>query len=208
MENKMTIHRGLSELKLIDSKIEKQIGEIAPVGVFQKGKLINQYIVAEDFNSAATSKYDSITDLINRKIKIKSAIVAANGTTRVKIAESEMTIADAISLKENIKFKKNLIISLRQKFAQNVGQLNNNNSIVEQNVQRLLEATFGKENVKVGATDIESVRKPYIESNEWHLADPLKISEKINSLEKEVGDFESEVDAVLSEINAVTFINF
>jgi len=38
------------------------------------------------------------------------------------------------------------------------------------------------------------------------LFDPLKVAEKVEAMEKEVGDFEMEVDAVLSEINAVTFI--
>ena len=45
-----------------------------------------------------------------------------------------------------------------------------------------------------------------MDANEFHLFDPLKVAEKVESMEKEVADFEMEVDAVLSEINAVTFI--
>jgi hypothetical protein len=45
-----------------------------------------------------------------------------------------------------------------------------------------------------------------MESNEWHLSDPLNIVDKIDALEKEVSEFETEVDATLSEINAITFI--
>jgi hypothetical protein len=73
-------------------------------------------------------------------------------------------------------------------------------------VQSILEATFGKENVKAGKDDVESVRKPYMEANEFHLFDPLSVDSKIEALEKEIGDFEAEVDAVLSEINAITII--
>jgi hypothetical protein len=205
-KQKMTIHRALSELKLIDSKIEKQINEIVPSGIYQKGKLINNYVKEEDFSASAKSKFDSVNDLIARKNAIKSAIVEANGVTKVKISEKEMTIADAINFKAVVKFKKKLIETLKARQQQAVAQLNQQNAIVEQNVQLILEATFGKENVKAGKDDVESVRKPYMDANEFHLFDPLKVAEKVEAMEKEVGDFEMEVDAVLSEINAVTFI--
>ena len=123
-----------------------------------------------------------------------------------KISEKEMTIADAINFKSVVKFKKKLIETLKTRQQQAVAQLNQQNTVVEQNVQRILEATFGKENVKAGKDDVESVRKPYMDANEFHLFDPLKVAEKVESMEKEVADFEMEVDAVLSEINAVTFI--
>lgn len=205
---KMTIHRALSELKLIDAKIEKQINEVLPSGILQKGKLVNGYIQETEFEKAAKSKYDSVNDLINRKNQIKSAIVAANGVTLVKVAEKQMTIADAINFKAVIKFKKKLIETLKQRHKQAVGELNKHNEAVNQNVQRILEATFGKENVKVGKEDVEAVRKPYLEANEFHLFDPLKVDETVERLEKEVSEFEAEVDAVLSEINAITIIEF
>lgn len=203
---KMTIHRALSELKLIDSKIEKQINEIIPTGIYQKGKLILGYMKEEDFSSAAQSKFNSVQDLIERKTAIKSAIVQANGITKVKIGEKEMTIADAINFKGVIKFKKQLIERMKAWHQKTVSDLNKNNQVVEQNVQKLLEFTFGKENVKADPKDLEAVRKPYIEANEFHLFDPLKSMEKVEQMEKEVSAFEAEVDAVLSEINAVTFI--
>ncbi len=205
-KQKMTIHRALAELKLIDSKIEKQISEIIPSGIYQKGKLIENYIKEEDFSKSAKSKFNSVNDLIERKNKIKSAIVEANGVTKVKVSEKIMTIADAINFKSVVIFKKKLIETLKVRQNQALAQLNKNNAIVEQRMQSILEATFGKENVKAGKDDVESVRKPYMEANEFHLFDPLKVAEKIEEMEKEIGNFEMEVDAILSEINAVTFI--
>jgi hypothetical protein len=203
---KMTIHRGLAELKLIDSKIEKQISEIKPVGINQKGKLILEYIGEEDFKKNAQSKLDSITDLIDRKSKIKAAIVKANGETMVKVGEKEMTIADAINFKAVLTLKKQLIEKFKKEFMFMVGTLNKNNETVQGNLHKLLEFTFGKENVKVDAKDIKAVADPYIEANQWHLFDPLGAEKLIESMEKEVSDFETEVDASLSEINAVTLI--
>lgn len=205
-KQKITIHRALAELKLIDAKIEKQINEVIPSGIYQKGKLINNYMTEKDFSAAANSKYDSVNDLIKRKSTIKSAIVQANSVTTVNVGGNTMTIADAITAKSTVSFKKKLIDTLKARQNYVIGELNKQNAIVEQNVQRILEATFGKENVKAGKDDVESVRKPYMDANEFHLFDPLKVQEKIEALEKEVGNFEMEVDAVLSEINAVTFI--
>jgi len=48
---RMTIHRGLSELKLIDSKIKKRIEDIDPLGVYQKDKKVNGVYDKDDFAS-------------------------------------------------------------------------------------------------------------------------------------------------------------
>lgn len=203
---KMTIHRGLSELKLIDAKIAKQINEIQPVGIHQKDKLVYNHISKEEFEKTAKSKYDSVIDLINRKAAIKSAIVGANAVTKVKIGEKEMTIADAINFKASIKFKKTLVEVLKSKRQKAVADLNSNNQVVNDNVQKLLEFTFGKESVKADGKDLDSVRKPYMEANEFHLFDPLETNKKVEQMDQEISEFEAEVDAVLSEINSVTFI--
>jgi len=205
---KVTIHRALSELKLIDSKIAKKINDIIPLGIYQKDKLVNGLSTKEDFSKAAQSNYQSTIDLINQKQKVKTAIVSANAVTKLKVGDSEMTIADAITEKANVKLKKDLINKLKASHQHVVGALNKNNETVQTNLQRLLEATFGKDGVKAGKDDVEAVRKPFIEANEFHLHDPLKVLELISDLDAKVSAFEAEVDAALSEINAVTFIEY
>lgn len=205
---KMTIHRGLAELKLIDARITKQTNEIIPTGINQKGKNVNGIYSETDFTTNAKGKYDSVLSLIDRKMSIKSAIIQANGETQVTIGDKSMTIAEAINYKAIIKFKKELVNKLKAAHKQTVGELNKLNEKVETNVQAILEATFGKENVKVGDKDVENVRTPYMEANTFHLFDPLKVEETVSKMEKDISEFEAEVDAVLSEINATTFITF
>lgn len=205
---KMTIHRALSELKLIDAKIEKAIAAVNPSGIYQKDKLINGQTKEEEFEKDAKGYYDQALSLIARKTMIKSAIVQSNGKATVVIAEKTMTVADAINAKATVKFKKTLIQSLVGRHRAVVANMNNNNTLVQQNVQKLLEAALGKDAVKAGKDDVESIRKPYLEANEFHMFDPLAVNKKIEHLEKEIGEFEADVDAVLSESNAVTFIEF
>lgn len=205
---KVTIHRALSELKLIDAKIEKAIQQIDSVGIYQKGKLVNGITSTEVFADNAKSKLQSALDLISQKSKIKTAIVAANAVTKLKVAEEEMTIADAITQKSSIEIKKILINSLTAKYNHVLGLFNKNNEVVNQNLQKVLEVSLGKDNVKAGENDVENIRKPFLTANEWILHDPLEIKNRIEVLEREVSDFEANVDAALSEINAVTFIEY
>ena len=55
---------------------------------------------------------------------------------------------------------------------------------------------------------IEAVSKPFMEQNQFELVDPLGIEALLNNMEDKIMAFETEVDAVLSEINATTFIEF
>lgn len=203
---KMTIHRGLAELKLINSKIEKEIEQILPCVPEQNGKLMGVFIEKKDFEKNAQSNYDSILALIERKNKIKCAIVKKNAETKVTIAQRELTIAEAINFKSLVEFKKLFIESLKKKYQTVKANVEKNNLLVDQNCQKILEATFGKDNVKVDPSNMEAVKKPFMEMHQFGIYDPINTEEKIKTLEKSVLNFETEVDAVLSEINAVTFI--
>lgn len=203
---KMTIHRALAELKLIDSRIDKQTREIEAVSVNKKEGLIQGYATEDSFSKEAQSKYDSVISLISRKTAIKSAIVRANIVNKVIIGEKTMTVADAITEKGNVALKTALANRLKQNHNAAVGVLNKNNEIVQSNVEVLLQNAMGADRSKADSKDIEAIQKPYVDMNQFHLVDPLKVIEKIEAIEKEVEQFEAEVDAVLSEANAINFI--
>lgn len=203
---KMTIHRALAELKLIDARIESAIGSIEPTGCMQKDKPVNLYHKPEDFEKNAKAKFQSVNDLIERKTKIKSSIVRANGVTQVEISGVKMTIADAINYKGVVLFKKNLIATLKSKHASAKAFTEKNNAQVEANALRLAEAALQKDNVKINDSDALAITEPFLEKNRFMLVDPLKVDELVEKLTNEVNAFETEVDAVLSEINAITTI--
>ena len=205
---RVTIHRALSELKLIGARIQKGIDDLTPSGIVQKDKLVNGVYKRDDFEKKARESFQSTIDLIDRKNKIKSAIVKANGETKVTIAGVSMTIADAINFKTSIVHKKALIDSLRKKHNQSKSHLEKNNTTVESNALGLAQAALGKKEVKIGDNDAQAVMEPYLKANIFELVDPIGVEDKIASMEKKISDFEAEVDAVLSEINAITIIEF
>lgn len=203
---KMTIHRGLAELKLIDSKITKKINSLNPCGGYQNGKKINNHFTQEEFKKEAKSGYDSIKDLINRKIEIKTKIVEANAKTIVEVGGKKMSIADAISHKAIIDQKAALLHHLKVKYSDSIAVINKNNEIVEDNALKIAMASLQKDNVKIGDEDAIRITEPYLKANKWQLADPLDVLTEVKDLENEIDDFNTEIDAVLSEANAVTFI--
>ncbi len=64
----------------------------------------------------------------------------------------------------------------------------------------------GDNNVKPTDEDVRAIVEPFIKRNAVTLVDPLNVEVLVENLQKEVDDFEVEVDAVLSETNAITII--
>lgn len=200
----MTIHRGLAELKIIDSRIQRGIAELNVVGLKQEEGLVNGVYDEKEYTDNAKSKYQSVTDLIKRKNQIKSAIVKANGETMVEVGGKTMSIADAISFRAIVTLKKDLISMLKTQHSQMTAELNKNNETVRENADNLAVAALGKENSK--SDDAVAITEPYIKKNEVHLVDPMEVEKLVEELQEEVDNFDAEIDAVLSEINATTFI--
>lgn len=202
----ISIHRALTELKTIDDRIKKGIESLMVVSHYQKTKKIAGVDTVEEFTEKAKAKLESVEALINRKQLIKKAIVKANAETIVKVCGKEMTIADAITKKSIIELKVELSNRLKRQWDVNLAEMNRKNDVVNQNLQNVLIASLGKDNVKSGSADVENISVPFLETNEFNLADPIKLKEYVESLDTEILDFKAEIDSVLSEINAITMI--
>ena len=120
-----------------------------------------------------------------------------------------MTIADAINFKTVIAVKKMLIAQLTKKhnavkarFTQENEKVNN---VALENA-KIMIGKQGDDRVKPNDEDVKNIVEPFVKRNEFHLVDPLKVEELTEKLQNEVNEFEAEVDAVLSEINAITVI--
>lgn len=207
-KEKMTIHRALTELKMIGKRLEDKIGSIVPLGLAQEGKLINGLHERKEFEKNAKSRYQSVMDLIDRKARIKKAVLAANSKTKVKIAGKSMTIADAIHAKEIIGFKHHMLNSLEELWRRIKAEAERKNEKVDKEALDIAIAALKKDNVKIGDKDAVAITEPYRKVNTYHIVDPLDAEKVIEDLKEEVDQFEAEVDAVLSEVNATTFIEF
>lgn len=205
---KLLVTQALNELKLLDSRILNEIGRSKFVVSAKKiEKKVTPYVTKEEFNTKAKASYASINDLIARKSKIKSAVIASNAVTMVEINGVQMTVAEALELKNSIEYKKELLLTLKSQFAASTKDALNKNIALENKIDNILETMVGKD-AKTKREDFKEVVEPMRANGEYALVDPLRIENEIQKLEDEISGFKSNVDAVLQISNCVTCIEF
>ena len=193
----ISITRALVELKTLDSRIQKKID--TSIFVSYKG----QFHQPADGIKDALANFQSANDLIERRKKIKSAIITSNATTKVTICGNEMTIAEAIETKSSIRHKKNLLAVLKAQYGNSVSTVEAINAKVRKDLENKSSREGDKDKQQMS---LEEFSKTYISLHGVELFDPLKVSQKIEQLEQFIVQFEQEVDYILSERNATTLI--
>jgi hypothetical protein len=195
-KERITLTRGLVQLKLLDKRIKKAIH--MPFITYKIGTVVQLDCSPED-------SMKSVKDLIERRADIKAAIMAANAATIVTIGKEEMTITAAIERKKTIVYLEELRSSLSKQYYNVAGKIESENNEMQYRLDRLLEANAGKD-LKARDTEIDTITKAYKVSNEAILVDPINIEQTIKELDESIDTFLAEVDLCLSEINAVTHI--
>lgn len=204
----MSVTRGLRELKLLDQRITSSIQALPVADVKQekfKEKALLSNLNITQFETNAKAKLQSVEDLMKRKNDIKTAIVLSNAKTRVKVGTKEMTVAEAIEQKSSIDQKKALLSKLRTEFNRVHNQVEAQRAKVERDIEKLVEMNIGKDR-KTDSEDFQKIAEPMLKANLYELIDPLKVKDRIETLEKEIEDFESNIDIALSEVNSKTEI--
>lgn len=205
---KMLVTQALNELKLLDSRIGKEISRsrfIAAAKTSEKKVIPN--LSKEDFSKNAKASYQSICDLLARRAAIKAAVVASNAITKVTVNGEEMTVADAIERKTSIEYEKDLLISMKNQLERETSQVNTQNILMENKIDKNIETMLGKDG-KTKDEDLDSFMKVFRTANQWSLVDPLGLNDLINELNDRITGFESEVDSALQISNCITWIEF
>ncbi len=202
---KMTIHRALTELKNLNDRIGTATNSAIYVRANKKSNTKIDGSSLEDFEKSIVGSYDKVVGLINRRNAIKSAIVDNNSKVEVEIAGKKMTVAEAIERKASIHFDGNLVNSMKSIFYREITKMNRENEELPKKLESYLAVTLGsKDQHKL--TDVEQHTASFMERNTYGLIDPLGMKSKIEQLEEEINSFTIEVDSVLSESNAMNFI--
>ena len=204
MIEKMSIHRALAELKNYNKKINLTIQEPFITTKKKSSKKINGFEV-EDYKKMIQANFDKAKAIIENKKKLKSAVVLSNAQTLVTIAGEEYTVAEAIERKNLLIHEKNFLEQLKKQYCASNDLTNQINENLSSNLEKYLSVVLGEKD-KRNSEDIELHTKAFYEREEFELIDPMNIKEYINKLENSIMEFESNVDYILSESNATTFI--
>ena len=204
----MTIHKALAELKILESRIMKTVGDgTYCVANKHSNEKINGVSI-EDYKKVMQSAYDKAVDLITRYKTIKKAVTLSNAKTVVKIGEEEYTVAEAIWMKNHgVEFDELLLNELREQYNKAQAKiLKQNGNDLEQRAEQYVVGIYGSKEGKTNTDDFEKTKQDFITSQTFELVDPIGILEKIEALEEKISVFKAEVDAVLSTSNALTVV--
>lgn len=205
---KMTVHKALAELKLLDNRIEKAIAEgIYCIANKHSSDKING-IPLDDYIKTMQGRYDKAVDLINRRKAIKKSVVLSNAVTKVTVAGTEYTVAEAIEMKNHgVDFDEMLMNAMKKHYDMAQIQIKQENGKeLEERAEQYVTAIYGQKEGKTNTADIEKVKADFLTANQYELVDPLNVFEKMEDLEKSINDFMAEVDSALSVSNALTEI--
>lgn len=201
---KISIHRALGELKLLDAKINKLINNNF---IASKQASVEKVggIKVKDLEIDMKANYQSLTDLINRRSKIKSTIIKSNALTEVTINKVKMTVAEVIDEKTSIQYKSNLLNNLTNQYNKIIANITKHNEEVNVKSENFINGLYA-DKTQVDINKIKELKQDYIDKNKLELIDPIEVKKQIDELSEYIYNFQAECDYVLSESNAVTFI--
>lgn len=209
----MTVHEALSELKVLGSRIEKELASNAYILCNKHANTKIDGVTIADANEQMKASLQRVTDLINRRNAIKRAVTISNATTNVTLSKDNgstitMTVAELIEYRNvGITYLEKLLNTLSTQYNAVISNVKRHNDSICSDADRYVTQLFGN---KDGLSEdvIENTRKAYIEANTYDTLDPNKVLAKISELQAELDFYNTKVDAALSTSNAITVIEF
>lgn len=205
---KMTIHKALSELKILDSRIENALADFTACRTNKHSNAKIGGMEIEDYKKENRSMFDSAVALINRRDAIKRAVIRSNAKTVVTIAGNTFSVAEAIEFKNNgIAYQKMLLdlISRQYKSASERADEYNQRTLLQEAEQKVT-TLYGSKESNVAAEAIKATREEYIRLNTLDIIDTIGCQKKIRELSEKIDSFMVDVDSALSVSNATTYI--
>jgi hypothetical protein len=198
----VSVTQALSELKLLRSRIQNATNGAHLIAMKKKRDMLD----SSRFATEARASYQSFSDLLARYNQLKAAIVLSNATTSVTIGDKTYTVADAVERKRTIEFEKAMLNTMKQQFEQ-VKREYEAHSVSEQaRVERLLQSELSKDS-KTNVEVITQLTETFLAQNKAEILDPLNLETKIAEMNRQIEEFETKVDWVLSESNGRTVLS-
>lgn len=209
IQEKMTVHKALCELKTMDDRIHKAVIGVEYVRANRHNNDTINGKSIEEYEDGVVSDYQSAVDLIARRNAIKRAVVLSNASTKVTVAKQGMTVAEAIEMKRiGTEYQRSLMQRMSMAFdAVSAKAERDNGRDLEERADAYIVSLYGRQADVKNLTDkMKSDRENFVAAHKTDIIDPLNVQQRIKELEKSIYDFETDVDAALSVSNATTEI--
>lgn len=209
MKETMTIHKALSELKVIGDRIERELNNITYVATNKASASKYNGADVKEFMQETRDAYKSVQTLINRRNAIKRAVTLSNAKTLVKIGNKEYTVAEAIDMKSaGLNPYRNIISRMAAQLELARRTVNKKNGDeLDARADDYMRSMYGSTEMKNMSDELKKVRENFVETQMMIVLDPLDAAKEIKRLEDTVNSFMTEVDSALSVSNALTTID-
>ena len=205
---KISITKALGEVNLLDSLISKKIDEVEFVDAYQernKKQTLKTHTGIEEFEKRAKKAFEEIEQMIEKRKLIKRKIIHANASTYIVVAGEEMPIAESLTRKTDIIFRKNLLDKLKTQYRNISDEVSTYKKHLDSQVEEMLIQNLGT-SIKADKNDYENIAAPFLLYNEMRILDPLNVRELISRYDDYIERFIGEIEYALAESNARTEI--
>ncbi|NEQ69130.1 MAG: hypothetical protein F6K21_27300 [Symploca sp. SIO2D2] len=202
----MTVTDALAELTLLEKRIDSARAALENntlIAVVEVGKVPTGFRSRDEHATKARAALQRVDDLINRRRTIKRAIVLSNASTTVSVAGQEMTVAEAIEMKNFISYYNNVLATMTSAYSRTCQEYKTAQARVKQRLDKLAMEVLGK---NASSEKYQSLADSFLEREGVELLDPTNLAEEIARRLTFIEQFESTVDRVLSISNARTMI--
>jgi hypothetical protein len=178
-----TITRALAQIRKLDADISNFRSDIC--GVTTAGKTDGQDTAAREAIFKVT--FQSMEDKVRERNRIKMAIVNSNATNTITVPHyGTITVAAAIELRASNANRKSLLDMYQRSYQKALQQ-------IAQGVESLRKEDKSPELVTLMTPT---------------LCDPVNIAGNLDAMRSSCIEFDSEIDTLLSEHNAVTTVEY
>lgn len=210
----LKVQEALNELSMLDSRISKKMNKLVAVGVEAEDKLVypkRSKLTVDKFTTDAEADTQSITDLINYRTALRSAVIKSNGTTTVQVGKDTITVAEAIKRKELIEDEYIFLSILERQLQESESKAFNHNSKIDSELLEKEKLVLGSEKERKGddTTLLEAIRKTS-EAKRASIILPkingVPLDEYIEAKNEELDYFTTNIGFILTASNVTTDI--
>ena len=201
--SKISLTRVLSEIKTLTEHINN-FPVIADVGVNKTSKVIAENCSVAQFNLVSQARYDTWVSQIERLVLLKSARNQANTTVLVTVNGTQMTMDMAIAKKAMLEVQKSALNRFKSQLSTAQQVVTKADAEVQTSVDKAVAAAVTSN--PLTEEQVMVFKKMYEASLGKTVAVGTNIKTCLENLEKYIKEFSDEIDYVLSEANANTFV--
>ena len=200
---KISLTRVLSEIKSITESLATHV-VIAAVSTNKTGRVVTENCNHDQFKLTSQSRFDAWTAQIERLTMLKTLRNQANVVTMVTVGGKQMTMDQAIAKKALLTWQTSALANFKAQLQKAQQEVTKADADVQISVDKAVAAAVSSNALTEEQSNV--FKKMYEQSLGKQIAVGDNIKTSLEKLEKYITEFSNEIDYVLSEANANTYV--